>query len=86
MKILVYHGKYGREYWVVDTQAQMNAALEALFNQLDGYGFYADIEDDDDLAPARAGNLKDIFSILSRRIHCEYERWEIVEAIDPCTN
>jgi len=83
MKILVYHGKYGADYWVVDTPARMNAALKALFNQLDKYGCYED-EDEDHLAKARAGDKRAIFGILSSRQCCEYEHWNIVEAIDPC--
>ena len=86
MDILVYHGKHGKDYYVVDTPAQMEAAQRLLFEQLDEYHCYED-DDPDDVAAARAGKIKAIKHLLHlhRDGGYEYEGWDIMEAIDPCT-
>jgi len=40
MKILVYHGKYGDEYWLANTPEQKITALKRLFTFLDSMGCY----------------------------------------------
>lgn len=84
MTILVYRGKYGREYWLANTDEQLSAALTKLFKRLDEWSCYED--DEDGIAEARAGNFKAIRSILVRHSDYEYEGWDLEEAIDPCTD
>jgi len=81
MKILVYHGKYGNEYWLVDTPQRLEAAKRQLFKQLDDWGCYD--SDEEGLAEARAGDPKAIRWVLDRRNGYEYEGWDLEEAIDP---
>jgi hypothetical protein len=76
MNILVYHGKHGDQYWLIDSRRRRNGAFQALFNQLDQCGYYAD-EDPEQLALARSGNTQAIAGILHSRQCCEYETWEI---------
>lgn len=82
MQILVYRGKYGREYWLADTPERLEAAMRKLFTQLDEWGCY---ENEEGLAEARAGDLKAIKGILTRRSDYEYEGWDLEEAVDPST-
>jgi len=79
MKILVYHGKYGDEYWLANTPEQKITALKRLFTFLDSMGCY---EGEENLAQAREGNKAAIIGILNSRACCEYESWDIVEAIE----
>ena len=83
LQILIYHGKYGNEYWLADTPERLNAALQQLFQRLDEWHCYED--DEEGLAAARAGNPKAIRWILDRHSGGEYEGWDLEEAIDPCT-
>jgi hypothetical protein len=79
MTILVYHGKHGDEYYRVDTPERIDAALRQLFTQLDEDGCY----EDEDVSKARAGDIGAIRQLLGSRQDCEYESWDIEEAIDP---
>ena len=83
MRILIYHGKHGKDYYLVDTPERLEAAMRQLFQQLDDWGCYED--DEQDVAEARRGNIKAITWVLKRHAGYEYEEWEIIEAIDPCT-
>jgi hypothetical protein len=83
LQILIYHGKYGDEYWLADTPERLNAALQQLFQRLDEWHCYED--DEEGLAEARAGNPKAIRWILDRHNGYEYEGWDLEEATDPCT-
>ena len=83
MRILIYHGKHGKDYYLVDTPERLEAAMRQLFQQLDDCGCYED--DEQDVAEARSGNIKAITWVLKRHAGYEYEEWEIIEAIDPCT-
>jgi hypothetical protein len=85
MKILVYHSKYDSDYYLVDTPARLEAAQRQLFAQLDEGSCYDD-EDASHLAQARRGKIRAIRGILESRRCCEYEGWEIVEVVDPCTS
>ena len=40
MRILIYHGKHGDDYYLVDTPERLEAALQRLFQQLDDWGCY----------------------------------------------
>jgi hypothetical protein len=84
MRILIYHGKYGNEYWLADTPERLNAAMKRLFTFLDEQGCYDD--NTLTLANARAGDERCIRLILERRRLYEYEEWELEEVKDPCTN
>ena len=84
MRILIYHGKHGDEYWLADAPEQMDAAFRKLFARLDEWGCYEDHAEG--MAQARAGDIRAIKSILHRRQDYEYEGWDIEEALDPCTD
>ena len=83
MQILIYHGKYGDEYWLADTPERLEAAMRKLFARLDEWHCYED--DEEGIAEARAGNIRAIKWVLQRRQDYEYEGWDLEEAIDPCT-
>lgn len=82
LKILIYKGKHGDQHWLADTPTRAVQAREALFRQLDGYGFYED--DEDNLEQARAGNAQAIEIILDRRNGYEYEEWRYEHVEVPC--
>jgi hypothetical protein len=73
--ILVYKGKHGRSYWLIDTPARRDAAFRSLFNLLDEYGCYED--DETSLSEARAGDDNAVRSLLERHNGYEYEEWDI---------
>ena len=81
MKILVYYGKHGDEYWMADTPEQLEAAMRGLFASLDECDYY---EDEDHAEKAREGDLETIKCILYRHSDREYEQWDIKEARNPC--
>jgi hypothetical protein len=83
-QILIYHGKYGDEYWLVDTPARLEAAQRNLFSRLDEWHCYED--DEEHITQARAGDIKAIRWMLDTHQTYEYERWNIEEAFDPCTD
>ncbi len=79
--ILIYHGKYGDEHWLVDTPERLEAAQRRLFKQLDEWDCY---EDDEEHVPeARAGDIRAIRSVLDIHSGYEYEGWDIETASDP---
>jgi len=82
VSILVYHGKYGDQYWLANTREQREAAMQALFKQLDEWSCYEGGVDAGLLADARSGNRQVIEAILESRSGYEYEGWDIEEAID----
>ena len=82
VSILVYHGKYGDQYWLANTREQREAAVQALFKQLDDWSCYEGSVDKELLADARRGNRQVIEAILESRSGYEYEGWDIEEAID----
>lgn len=84
MRILVYRGKHGQEYWLADTPTRLEAAMRKLFARLDEWSCYEDSEEG--IQKARAGDFKAIKWILERRSDCEYEEWNLEEAVDPCTD
>jgi hypothetical protein len=84
MRILVYKGKYGTDYWLADTDEQLDAAFTRLFTMLDSWGCYE--EDQEHLYEAREGNIRAIRFILSVRQDYEYEEWNLEEARNPCTD
>jgi len=84
MRILIYHGKCGDEYWLADTPERLEAAMRNLFTRRDEWHCYED--DEEGIAEARAGDIRAIKWILQRRQDYEYEGWDLEEATDPCTN
>jgi len=87
MRILIYHGKHGKTYWLADSKEQLNAAMWKLFTILDEQGCYAEDETHSfTLSMARAGNAQCVRAILESRRDCEYEGWDLEEAVDPCTD
>jgi hypothetical protein len=74
--ILIYHGKHGDQYWLVDTPARMNLAMKALFQQLDDMGCYEEDVRFDVLDNARRGGMQCIKAILESRCGYEYESWD----------
>jgi hypothetical protein len=83
MKILVYHGKHGDDHYLVDTPERLEAAKRRLFKQLDEWGCY---EQEEGVTEAREGDYHAICWLLDRHKGYEYEGWDIIETIDPCTN
>lgn len=83
VNVLVYHGKHGDEYWLVDTPERLQTAMRQLFQMLDEWHCYENSEEG--VAAARAGDAKAIKWILMRHAGYEYEGWDIIEATDPCT-
>lgn len=81
IRILVYYGKHGDQYWVANTSEQAAKAREALFRQLDEEGCY-DGEDIEFLKKARTGDIQHIAVLLGSRRECEYERWAYIVAMD----
>ena len=80
LRLIAHEGKHGIIYWQAADRQQVNAALRALFDMLDEQGCY---EDDEGLDAARAGEHSAIYRILKARQDCEYEKWEVIYAIDP---
>ena len=87
MRILIYHGKYGDQYWLADTPERLETALRRLFTELDELGCYAEDEVRSlTLVKAREGDARSIRHILERHKSFEYENWDLEEAYDPCTD
>jgi hypothetical protein len=84
MRILVYNGKHGDEYWMADTPEHTTEAQAALFKMLDEEGCYAygDINKGR-LKNARDGDAGSIARILQIRNGYEYETWSFEEASVP---
>jgi hypothetical protein len=82
MKILIYYGKHGNQYWMVDTARRMDGAMRQLFDQLDEMHCYEDVEDCNEamLRAARQGGISVIRRLLDAHNGAEYECWEIEEA------
>lgn len=76
--ILIYSGKYGDQYWLVDTPQRLEGAQRALFQQLDENGCYG--YDQRCIREARYGDIQAIRYILEERRSCEYEYWDIEKA------
>lgn len=83
IRILVYHGKHATQCWLADTTLRQQQALQALFTQLDDFGFYSDVQPTL-LEKARAGSPEAIKLILDSRNGYEYEGWEFENIIVPC--
>ncbi len=86
-RLIVHEGKNGAIYWLAADRKQVNAAMQALFDLLDAQGCYNDwcnLNVQADLDAARAGEHMPIYRILKARQDCEYEKWEVIYAIDPC--
>jgi len=81
MRILIYYGKHGEQYWLADTKKRTQQAQRALFDQLDAEGCYED--DEPFLEMAREGDPEVIDCILTSRQTCEYECWDYEELIVP---
>lgn len=75
VEILVYFGKHGNTYWLVDTPARKRAAMRELFDLLDEEGCYQD-EDEEHLAACRQGKPRAIEGMLYSRQSAEYESFE----------
>ncbi len=85
IRIIIYDGKHGQEYWIAETREQVRAALRELFTMLDGMGCYTDWSNNDiqDLLPeARGGSHRAIYEILRARQSYEYEGWRTEYATD----
>jgi hypothetical protein len=79
MKILVHPAKYGDRYFLVETQEQLEATFRYLFKMFDAYGYY---RDEEHLEEARAGDIRAIKWLLEIHRDCEYEGWDIDEAVE----
>jgi len=84
INILIYRGKHGDQYWLVDTPPRLAAAKHVLFQQLDQSLCYEDDVPADQLTAARAGDPYAIRDILDDHNGYEYEEWDIesVESIE----
>jgi hypothetical protein len=81
IRILIYQGKHGDEYWIADTDAQVDCACRKLFKRFDEDGCYED--DEPALKEAREGDIQAIRHLLTKHRGFEYEKWSIVIAVDP---
>jgi len=81
MRIMVYHGKHEKVYWLADSKERLEAAFRKLFEILDDFCCYDD--DVPEIAAARSGDIKAIAKILHDRKDCEYEGWDFIRADDP---
>lgn len=87
VRILIYHGEHGDQYWLADTPTREMQALQALFTILDEWGCYTEVDDTDvahALPAARKGDPKAIHFILSVRDRYEYEGWVFEDVEVPC--
>ena len=84
--ILVYHGKYGDEYFLADTPERLEAAQQYLFQQLDEMGCYHESKGHINvmLVRARLGDIQYIRHFLDTHRNREYEGWDIRPAFDLC--
>ena len=82
--LLVYHGKHGDHYWLVDTPERYDAALKAMFDFMDEMGYYRDAgaRNNAILAAARGGDMQYIKGIVESHNGYEYESWDIETAAD----
>ena len=80
MRILVYKGKHGYEYWMADTPERAAGARAELFEMLDQDGCYEYGVHDKLLLLAREGCPASIVNILHNRNGYEYETWSYEEA------
>lgn len=80
--ILIYHGKHGNQYWVVDTEARLAHAEWELFQVLDDLGCYDDAEAEEAhwVTAARSGSSWCARKLFDAHNSREYECWEIVIA------
>ena len=81
MKILIYYGKHGNQYWMADTARRLDGAMRQLFDQLDEFHCYEEVEDCNEamLRAAREGDIGVIRRLLDAHNGAEYETWEIEE-------
>jgi len=82
LRMLIYRGKHGDEYWLADTPTRATQARKALFCQLDRMGYYE--SDQEKLEEARAGDARAIEFILECRQGYEYEDWDYEHIEVPC--
>lgn len=81
VRILVYHGAHGDEYYLANTHEKRAAARQHIFMRLDAAGCYDD--DDKELVElARSGSCWAINSLLCQHCDREYERWSYEYALD----
>ena len=82
MKILIYYGKHGNQYWMADTAQRLDGAKRRLFDQLDEMHCYDEAENCNAamLRAAREGDINIIRQLLNAHNGDEYETWDIVEA------
>ena len=85
MRILLYHGKLGLKGWLASTREQLEAAMKALFLQLDTEGHYSCTPREfyQNFALARRGDFRQIKAILNMRNGREGETWELLYVGDP---
>jgi hypothetical protein len=84
VRLLIYHGKYGDEYWLAYTPERLEAAMQKLFTRLDEWRCYED-DEQNIVFRARAGDARAIRWLLDRHNGYEYEGWDLEKALDPCT-
>jgi len=85
LRILIHHGKQGDSFWLADTPTRAAQAREDLFNMLDEQGYY-EVDEEELLEKARAGDEKAIEIILESRRGCEYEDWDYEYVEVPITD
>ncbi len=80
IKILIYKGKYGRQYYDISTEPQEDAVFLELFNMFNDLGYYGWTEPVTD----ERTNPKSAKRLLTARCRkeYEYETFEIIEPMD----
>lgn len=86
MKILVYHGKHGDEYYDISTDHLRGNAYRKLFDVLGGAGYYdgpdPDSEELELFDKAAAGDEEAVVKFMQVRSDLQYE-YERLEEIEP---
>ena len=85
MRILLYHGKTGPSCWLADTRDQLNAAMQAMFREIDTLGCYSSYPREfyQAFTAARNGDARQTRAILNMRNGRKWESWELLYADDP---
>jgi len=83
MKILIYHGKHGDEYFDISTDPLRRCAYRHLFNQLGGEGYYDEPDPDSRelklFNAAVAGDDEGLIMFMRLRKDYDYEGIEEIE-------
>ena len=85
-RLLIQHGHDGDVYYLVDEEAQLEAAMRRIYRWNTEQGCYDYLDRHHRIyAAAKTGDFKAIKAVLTVRQNAEYEGWTIVHTTDPGT-